>query len=72
MTGARYLGTELEPIDTSMIQVAGATQGLHEALQGLSGRMYGSDTRQTQQEQGTSHLHPTRQTGGAAEMVRDE
>jgi len=47
MTGARYLGTELEQIDTSMLQVEAATQVLLEAFKRVSGRMDGQHTRQT-------------------------
>jgi len=72
MTGARYIGTELEQIDTSMVQVEAATQGLQEAFKRVSGRMDGQDTCQTQHEQVTSHLHQTIQTEGAAAMGRDE
>jgi len=72
MTGARYIGTELEPIDTSMVQVEAATQGLQGAFKRVSGRMDGQDTSQTQHEQLTSHLHHTIQTEGAAAMGRDE
>jgi len=72
MTGARYIGTELEQIDTSMVQVEVATQGLQEAFKTVSGRMVGQDTRQTQHEQITTHLHQTIQTEGAAAMGRDD
>jgi len=72
MTGARYIGTELEQIDTSMVQVEAATQGLQEAFKRVSGRIDGQDTRQTQHEQVTSHLHQTIQTEGAAAMGKDE
>jgi len=72
MTGSRYMGTELEQIDTSMVQVEAATQGLQEAFKRVSGRMDGQDTRQTQHEQVTSHPHQTIQTEGAAAMGRDE
>jgi len=72
MPGTRYIETELEQIETSMAQVEAATQGLQEAFKRVSGRMDGQDTRQTQHEQGTSHLHPTIETQGAAAMVRDE
>jgi len=50
MTGARYMGTELEQIDTSMVQVEAATKGLQEVLKRVSGRMDGQDNRQTQYE----------------------
>jgi len=53
MTGARYIGTVLEQIDTSMVQVEVATNGLQEALKRVSGRMDGQDNRQTQHEQVT-------------------
>jgi len=72
ITGARYIGTELEQINTSMVQVEAATQGLQEAFKRVSGRMDGQDTRQTQHEQVTSHLHQTIQTEGAAAKGRDE
>jgi len=72
MTGARYICTELEQIDTSMLQVEAATQGLQEAFKRVSGRMDGQDTRQTQHEQVSSHLHQTIQTEGAAAMSMDE
>jgi len=72
MTGARYIGTELEQIDTSMVQVEAATQGVQEAFKRVSGRMDGQDTRQTQHEQVTSYLRQTIQTEGAAAMGRDE
>ena len=45
ITGARYIATELEQIDTSMVQVEAATQGLQEAFKRVSGRMDGQDTR---------------------------
>jgi len=57
MTGARYIGTEQEQIDTSMVQVEAATHGLQEAFKRVSGTMDGEDTRQTQHKQLTSHLH---------------
>jgi len=72
MTGARYRGTVLEQIDTSMVSVEAATQGLQEAFKWVSGIMDGHDTHQTQQEQVTSHLHQTIQTEGAAGRGRDE
>jgi len=72
MIGARYIGTELEQIDTSMVQVEAATKGLQEALKRVSGRMDGQDNRQTQHEQVTSHLHATIQAEGAAAMGKDE
>jgi len=72
MTGTRYIGTELEQIDPNMVQVEAATQGLQEAFKRVSGRMDGRDTRQTQHEQVTSHLHQTIQRAGAAAMGMDE
>jgi len=36
MTGARYIGTELEQIDTSRVQVERVTKGLQEVLQRVS------------------------------------
>jgi len=56
MTGVRYIVTELEQIDTSMVQVEAATKGLQDALKRVSGRMDGQDNRQTQHEQLRSHL----------------
>jgi len=72
MTGATYIGPKLEQIDISMVQGKAATPGLPEAFTRVSGRMDGQDTRQTQQEQVTSHLHQTRQTEGAGGMGGDE
>jgi len=72
MTGARYIGTELEQIDTSMVQVEAATKGLQDALKRVGGRMEGQDSRQTRHEQVTSHLHQTIQLEGAVAMGRDE
>jgi len=72
MTGARHIGTELEEIDTSMVQVEAATQRLQEAIKRVSARRDGQDTRQTQHEQVTSHLHQTIKTERAAAMGRDE
>jgi len=72
MTGARYIGTELEQINTSMVQVGAATKGLQEGLQRVSDRMERQDNRQTQHEQVTSHLHQTIQAEGAAVLGRDE
>jgi len=59
MTGARYIGTELEQIDIGMVQVEAATKGLQGALQKVGGRMDGQDNRQTRHEQVTSQLHQT-------------
>ena len=59
MTGARYIGTERDQIDTSMVQVEAATKGLQDALKRVGGRMDGKDSRQTRHEQVTSHLHQT-------------
>jgi len=72
MTGARYIGTELEQIDISMVQVEAATKGLQEALKRVGVRMDGQDSRQTRHEQVTSHLHQTIQAEGAAAIGRDE
>jgi len=72
MTGARSIRTELEQIDTSMVQVEAATQGLQEAFKRVSGRMDGEDARQTEHEQVTSRLPQTIQTEGAAAMGRDQ
>jgi len=72
MRGPRYLGTELEQIETSMVQVEAATKGLQDALKKLTGRMDGQDHRQTRHEHVTSHLHQTIQAEGAAAMVWDE
>jgi len=71
-TGARYIGTELEQIDTSMVQVEAATKGMQDALNRVGGRMEGQDSRQTRHEQVTSHLHQTIQAEGAAAMGKDE
>ena len=72
MTGATDIGTELEQIDTSMVQVEAATQGLQEPLKRVSGRMDGQDTRQTQHKQVTSHLYQTIQTEGGVAIGSDE
>jgi len=72
MTRARYIETELEQIDTSMVQVEAATKGLQEALKRVSGRMDGQDNCQTHHEQVKSHLQQTIQAEGAAAMGRDE
>jgi len=72
MTGAKYIRTELEQIDTSMVQVEAATKGLQDALKRIGGRMDGQDNRQTRHEQVTSHLHQTIQAEGVAAMGRDE
>jgi len=72
MTGASYIGTELEQIDTSMVQVEAATKGLQDALKRVGGRMDGQDSRKTRHEQVTSHLHQTIQAEGAAAMGKDE
>jgi len=72
MAGARYIGTGLEHIDISMVQVEAATKGLQEALKRLGGRMDGQHNRQTRHEQVTSQLHQTIQAEGAAAMGRDE
>jgi len=72
MTGARYIGSELEKIDTSMVQVVAATKGIQEALKRVTGWMDGQNNRQTQHEQITSHLHQTIQAEGAAGIDSDE
>jgi len=72
MTGARFIGTELEQIDTSMVQVEAATKGLQDAPKRVAGRMDGQDSRQTRHEQVTSGLHQTIQAEGAAAMGKDE
>jgi len=72
LTGARYIGTELEQIDISMVQVEAATKGLQDALKSVGGRMDGQDSRQTRHEQVTSHLHQTIQGERAVAMGRDE
>jgi len=72
MTRARYIVTELEHKDTSMVLVETATKGLQEALKRVSGRMDGQDNCQTQHEQITSHLHETIEAEGEAVMGRDE
>jgi len=72
MTGARYIGTELEQIDTRMVQVEAATKGLQDALKRVGGSMDRQDSRQTRHEQVTSHLHQTIQAEVAAAMGRDE
>ena len=72
MRGARYIGTELEQIDISMVQVEAATKGLQDVLKRVGGRMDGQDSRLTRHEQVTSHLHQTIQAEGAAAMGRDE
>jgi len=41
MTGARYIGTVLEQIDTTMVQVEAAIKGLKHALKWVCGRMDG-------------------------------
>jgi len=70
--GARYIGTKLEQIDTSMVQVQAATKGLQEAPKRVGGRMDGQDNRQTRQAQVISQLQQTIQSEGAAAMGRDE
>jgi len=45
MTGARYIATELEQIDTSIVQVAAAKKGTQETLKSVSSRMDGKDNR---------------------------
>jgi len=72
MTGARYIGTELEQIDTSMVQVEAATKGLQDALKKVGGRMEGKDKRQSRHKYVTSHLHQTIQAEGAVTMGKDE
>jgi len=72
ITGAKYIGTELEHIDTSMLQVEAPTNELQDALKKVSGRMDGQDNRQTQHEQVTSHRYQTIPAEGAAAMGRPE
>ena len=72
LAGARYIGTELEHLDTGMVQVEAATEGLQDALKRVGGRMDGHDNRQTRHEQGTSQLHETIQAGGAVARGTDE
>ena len=69
--GARYIGTELEQIDTSMVQVEEATKGLQDVRKRIGGRMDGQDNRQARHEHVISHLHQTIQAEGAAAMGRD-
>ena len=57
ITGSRYIGTELEQMDNSMVQVEAATLGLQDALKRVTGRMDGQDNRQTRHEKVTSQLH---------------
>jgi len=71
-TGAKYIGTELEQIDTSMVQVGAAKKGLQDARKRVSGRMDGRDNPQALHEQVTSHFHQTIQAEGVAAMGRDE
>jgi len=71
MRGARYIGTELEQIDISMVQVEAATKGLQDLLKRVGGRKDGQDNRQTRHEQVISQLHHTIQAEGAAAMGRD-
>jgi len=72
MTGARYIGPELERIDISMVHVGAAIQGLQHVVKRVGGRMDGQDDRQPQHGQVTSQLHQTIQAKGAAAMGRDE
>ena len=46
-TGARYVGKELDQIDSSMTRVETATKGLQETLRWVSCRMDRKDNRQT-------------------------
>jgi len=62
ITGARYVGTKLEQIETSMVQVEEGTKGLQEALKRVRMRMDWQDTHQTQHEGVTSHLHQSIQS----------
>jgi len=55
MTRARYIETELEQIDTSMVKVEVATKGLQDALKRVGGRMDGQDTVKPN----TNRLHHT-------------
>jgi len=72
MTGTRYIGRELEQIDTSMVQVETVIKGLQEEINRVSGRMDEQDNHQTQHEPVTSHLHQTIQAEGVMVMGRDE
>jgi len=72
MTGARYIGTELEQIHTSMVQVEAVTKRVRNALKRVGGMMDGQDGRQTRHKQVSSHLHQTIQVEGAAAMGREE
>ena len=72
MTGARPIGTELEQIDISMVQVETATKGLQDALKRVGGRMDGQDNRQTRHEQVTSQRQQSIQAEGAAAVGSDE
>jgi len=54
-----------------MLQVEAATKGFQEALKGVSGRMDGQDSRQTQHKQVTSPRHQTIQAEGVAAMGRE-
>ena len=72
MTGTRPIGTEMEQIETSIVQLEGATVGPQEGLKKLGGRIDGQDNRQTRHQQVTSQMHQTQQADGAVAMGRDE
>ena len=72
MTGARYIGTELEQIDISMVQVEAATKGLQEALKRVGVRMDGQDSRQTRHEQVTSQRQQSIEAEAVAAVGSDE
>jgi len=50
MTGARYMRTELEQIDTGMVQVEAPTKWLQDELKRVGGKMDPHDNRQTRPE----------------------
>ena len=50
MTGARYIRTELEQIDTIMVEVEAPTKRLQDPLKRVGGKMDGHDNCQTRHE----------------------
>jgi len=72
MTGATYIGTELEQIHTSVVQVQVATNEPQDVLKRVGGTMDGQDNRQTRHEQVTSQLRQTIQAARPAAMGTDE
>jgi len=72
MTGATYIGTELEQIDISMVQVEIVTKGLQDALIRVGGRMDGQDNRQTRHEQVTSQRQQSIEAEAVAAVGSDE